>query len=402
MKRVGVGLSVGAVVVLSIVACASEEIDQTPLLGSTAGRAGSGGTHVGTAGRGGSSSSSTAGAGSVSQAGTTTGSVAGAPSNSAGAPSVGSGGLVGTSGSVGQGGSSGAAASGGSGPVFESGTCASSPTMSLSYQQASSNPKQITGRYQFSNTTNTPIPLAQLKIRYFFSNEETSGWATAIYDAKLDGGTDGYRAISGAMLAISPLGTTVPGADSYLELSFTSALSIEKGAIGTVSWDLQPHSYNPPDQVQTDDYSYNAAAVAYTVWDHVVIYQGNTLVWGCTPKEAGGTAGAGGVGGGAVGGGAGTSGTGGTSGGAGTSGSGAGGADNGGASGAGTGGTAGVGAGAGGDMNTGGTVNAGAGGALGGAGSNLGGAGGSAGTNASGSAGTSGSNAGNGGSSGAF
>jgi hypothetical protein len=169
--------------------------------------------------------------------------------------------------------------------------------MSLSYQQASNNSKQISARYQFSNTTDTPIPLAQLKIRYFFSDEETSGWSTAIYDAKLDGGTGGYRPLAGSMLAVLPLGTTVPGADSYIELSFSSTTSLEKGATATVSWDLQPHNYNAPDQVQTDDYSYNAAAVAYTVWEHVVIYQSGNLIWGCTPKAAdGGSAGASGAG----------------------------------------------------------------------------------------------------------
>jgi len=267
--------------------------------------------------------------------------------------------------------------------------------MSLSYQQASNNSKQITGRYQFINTTDTPIPLAQLTIRYFFSNEETSGWATAIYDAKLDGGI-GYRPITGSALAVSPLGTTVPGADSYIELSFNSTLSIEKGATATVSWDLQPHSYNPPDQVQTDDYSYNASAVAYTVWDHVVIYQGNTLVWGCTPKEAGGSGGSGGVGGSGAGGSAGALG-----GSAGTSGSGTSGADNGGASSGGLGGTAGANAGAGGGTTNGGTANGGTGGASGTAGSNLGGASGNSGAGGNQpSGGSGGSSSGSGGSSG--
>jgi hypothetical protein len=399
MKRLGVGLSVAAVV--GIVACASEEVDQTPLNGN-AGH-GAVGNHVGNAGRAGASSSTPGGAGQVSQGGAT-GAIAGASPSGAGFPGVagagapvfgGAGGVVGASGSFGQGGSAGNAASGGASPVFESGTCASSPSMSLSYQQASNNPKQITGRYQFSNTTDTPIPLAQLKIRYFFTDEETSGWSMAIYDSKLDGGTGGYRPIT-SMLTLSPLGTTVPGADSYLELSFSSPLSIEKGAIGTVSWDLQPHNYNPPDQVQADDYSYNAAAVAYTVWDHVVIYQGNTLIWGCTPKEAGsGNAGAGGAGG--NGGGAGGAGAGGAVGGsAGAGGSG----QTGGASGAGTSGTAGANAGASGDTTNGGTTNGGTSGAAGGDGSNLGGASGSSGTDGNQlSAGTGGSSAGSGGSS---
>ncbi|HYQ02803.1 MAG TPA: cellulose binding domain-containing protein [Polyangiaceae bacterium] len=372
MKRAGIGLSFAAA--LGLIACATEELDQPPP-GGTAG-SGSGGSHVGNGGHGGSSSGTPGGQANTSSGGHTnqggtTGSIAGSSSSNAGMTGV--GGLVGASGSIGLGGSVGSAGSGGSSPVFESGTCASSPSMSLSYQQASNNSKQITGRYQFINTTDTPIPLSDLKIRYFFSNEETSGWATAIYDQKLDGGTLGYRALTGTALAVLPLGTTVPGADSYIEVSFTSTLTIEKGAIGTVSWDLQPLNYNPPDQVQPDDYSYNAKAVAFTVWDHVVIYQGNTLVWGCTPKEAGGgsggTAGVGGsgAGGSAVGGNA-------AGGNAGTGGSGTSGADNGGASGAGIGGTAGANAGAGG-----GTSNGGTSAFAGGAGSNPGGASGTGG-----------------------
>jgi len=347
MNRFGVGLSCAAV--LGLVACASEEIDQIPNLGNTAGRAGSGAANGNAAGRGGSTASNGAGsAGRASQSGGAS-SVAGASSNGAGGL-----GVAGASGSGGTGtsGTTGNAGSGGASPVFESGTCASSPSMSLSYRQASNNSKQITALYQFSNTTDTPIPLAQLKIRYLFSDEETSGWSTAIYDAKLDGGTGGYRAIAGSALAVSPLGEKLPGADSYIELSFNSTLSIEKGATATVSWDLQPHSYSAPDQVQTDDYSYNAAAVAYTVWDHVLIYQGSSLVWGCTPKTAntgsGGASGAGGGGalnggasgalnGGASGASAGTGGVGAGTGGVGAggaSGSSAGGVSSGGASGA--------------------------------------------------------------------
>lgn len=401
MKRLGVGLPLAAV--LGLVACAHEELDPLPFPTDTAGNAASGGSHVGNAGRSGTSTSGAPGIAGQLNHGGATGSVAGASSSSAGAPGVGgAGGLLGASGSIGQGGSAGNGAGGGASPVFESGTCASSPSMSLSYQQASNNPKQITGHYQFSNTTDTPIPLAQLKIRYLFSNEETSGWSTAIYDAKLEGGTLGYRPISGSTLTVSPLGTTVPGADSYLELSFSSStLSIEKGATATVSWDLQPKSYNPPDQVQSDDYSYNASAVAYTVWDHVLIYQGTTLVWGCTPKEPGsGNGGTGGMGGsGAVSGSAGAGGS---------AGSGTSGAGNSGASGAGMGGIAGANAGAGGGTTSAGAsgssgaTSGGTSGAAGAAGSNLGGTSGSSGAGGDQfSAGTSGSS-GSGGSSGAI
>ena len=361
MKGFGVGLSCAAV--LAVVACASAEVDQAPFLGDTAGRGAAGGGNRSTAGS----------AGRVSQSGTAG---SGAPFNGAGGAGVaGASGGTSSVGSAGMSDPGGAGAgAGGAAPIFESGVCASSPSMSLSYLQASNNPKQITARYQFSNTTDTPIPLAQLKIRYFFTDEETSGWSTAIYDAKLDGGTGNYRPLPGSVLAVSPLGTRVPGADSYIELSFSSPLSIERGAIATVSWDLQPHVFTAPDQVQTDDYSYNAAAVDYTVWDHVVIYQGGNLIWGCTPKAIDGSGGAGGAstGGTANGG---TSGTvnGGTSGAgatdAGSSGAGVGGTGGGagaaGASSGGSSGAAGAGglgvSGASGSSGLGGSLNAGAG-----------------------------------------
>ena len=251
-------------------------------------------------------------------------------------------------------GSGGAPASGGlaggtsPGPVFESGACADSPTMSLKYMHSNSNPKQITGQFQLSNLAGASIALADLKIRYFFSNEETSGWSTAIYDSKLEGGSAGYRAISGTTLTVSPLGTSLPGADSYFEVAFASSLSIENGAVGTVSWDLQPHSYNPPDQDQSNDYSYDAGAVAFEVWDHVAIYQGATLVWGCLPKST--DSGSGGSGGASAGSGGVSAGSGGVSAGSGgvSAGSGGASAGSGGASGDANAGSAGLNAGSGG------------------------------------------------------
>jgi hypothetical protein len=78
--------------------------------------------------------------------------------------------------------------------------------------------------------------------------------------------------------------TPVTGADTYAEVSFTSALTIETGATGTIVWDIQPTNFTAPNQTQSNDYSYDAAHTAFAVWDHVTIYQGTTLVWGCAPQ----------------------------------------------------------------------------------------------------------------------
>jgi Cellulose binding domain len=184
----------------------------------------------------------------------------------------------------GAGGSAGTGGGGGSAPVFAAGVCAANPTMSLSYKQSNTT-AQVDAQYQFSNLTTTPIPLAQLKIRYFFTNEETTGWSTHIYSAQVDGPT--FRNIaSGTTLTIVKLAAPLTGADSYVEIAFSDASSLANTDTGSVSWELQPLVYDPPPaQVQANDYSFNAADTTFTPWDHIAVYQGDTLVYGCVPKS---------------------------------------------------------------------------------------------------------------------
>jgi hypothetical protein len=234
--------------------------------------------------------------------GGTAGIPAGAGSTFAGTSGLANGGASGSSaGGLANGGASGSATSGtggtggsgGSAPVFAAGVCAANPTMSVSYEQTNAT-DQIAAQYQFTNLTDTPIPVAQLKIRYFFTNEETSVWTTHIYSAQIDGAT--YRNIaSGATLTVVKLATPLVGADSYAEIAFTDASTLAKTDTGSVNWELQPTDYNPPNEDQTNDYSFNVADTVFTPWDHIAVYQGDTLVYGCVPQSPDeGSAGAGG------------------------------------------------------------------------------------------------------------
>jgi hypothetical protein len=239
-----------------------------------------------------------AGAGAAAGADASSGGASSANAGSnAGGQSNGQAGAGGSSGSSGASGSAGSSA--GAPPAFDPGACAAAPTFSLKYK-GSPDAQKIAAQYQFVNTSDTPVAIASLSIRYFFSNEETSAWKPTVYNAQIDGGV-GYRAITEATLKVVPLGSKADGADTYAELTFAAAkpagITLEKGATASVSWDLQPTNYEPPAQVQSDDYSYNAAATAFTVWDHVVIYQNDTLVWGCLPKSGSGGAGSPGSGG---------------------------------------------------------------------------------------------------------
>lgn len=296
--------------------------------GGSNGVAGSNGAFGGSGGMPGSSGSLGNGgaghAGAVGSAGATAsagmgglasgGAGAGGASGGHGGASAGTGAGGAAAGAGGKVGAAGGGGTGGSAPVFDAGQCAASPTLSLSYKQSNTG-QQMTGQYQFANLSDTPIPVASLKIRYFFTNEHSKGWDNHIYDAKIEGGTGGYRALtSGAALAEAPVSPALEGADTYAEVSFTGAATLEKGATATVSWDMQPIGYDAPFQVQTNDYSFNAADTDFAPWDHVAIYQGDTLVFGCLPKSIGG--GSGGAGGTSAGG-ASSGGAGGVSGGGG-------------------------------------------------------------------------------------
>jgi hypothetical protein len=295
-------------------ACATAENSASP--GSSDG--GSNGSTNGGAHTGGSSNGAFGGSTGIPGSSGSTGSP-GAGVGGSGASTSGAGGLAsGAGGTAGTAGTGGAGGSGGGAPVFESGVCAENPTMSLSYHQNSTELRKIAAEYQFINTSATPIPVAALKIRYFFSNEETAAWVPHVYTSQIDGGTGNYRPmLTETTLSVVKLGTKLEGADTYAELSYSGSETLEQGAIAKAQWELDP-DYMPPDQVQSDDYSYNAADTTFTVWDHIAIYQGDTLVFGCVPKSPGdGAAGAGGdtgAGGAETGGGAGPAGTGGAAG----------------------------------------------------------------------------------------
>jgi hypothetical protein len=229
---------------------------------------------------------------------------AGSGGASSGAASSGAAGGAGVSGAVGSGGSAGSSGAGGSGgtggsaaaPVFDTGVCVENPTLSVLYIDSATDQTSISAQYELTNTSATPLPLANLKLRYFFTNEETSGWVTNIYNSRRGGGTLGDKDLgSQTSITVSSLGTALDGADSYVEIAFSGSDSLETGADVTVNWALQPKDYNPPNQVQSNDYSANPADTTFTAWDHIAVYQGTTLIAGCVPRSpSDGSAGAGG------------------------------------------------------------------------------------------------------------
>jgi len=125
------------------------------------------------------------------------------------------------------------------------------------------------------NTTASAIPLSELTIRYWFTNEgakSLSYWC--------DWANVGTANITGSFASVSPART---GADSYLQIGFKPAAGqlAASGSTGEIQIRFSKSDWS--NFVQTDDASYNAALSAYADWNKVTVYRNGTLIWGVEP-----------------------------------------------------------------------------------------------------------------------
>jgi hypothetical protein len=241
--------------------------------GGAAGAAGggAGGATAGTdaGGSGGSDAGGTAGSG-----GTDTGGTGGA---------AGTGGVGGTAGMGGGGGMAGSGGAGGSDEFLEPGSCAASETLSLRYRQNGTT-DSIAFEIDFTNVSEDPIALDTLRIVYFFSNEETSPLTLNVYDANTQNPYSPQ--VANVTRSLEALPMALVGADSYFLLGVDSTTTLASGSIGYIKFEAQPTDYGAPNQEQANDYSFDASFTALETWENIVIYQGDTLVWGCVPEAA--------------------------------------------------------------------------------------------------------------------
>ncbi|AEV69809.1 cohesin domain-containing protein [Acetivibrio clariflavus] len=138
--------------------------------------------------------------------------------------------------------------------------------------QAESN--SIYPKFRLTNTGSSPINLADVKLRYYFTidgEKSQNFWC--------DWSPVGSSNVTGQFVKMTQATAT---ADYYLEVSFSSAAG-----------SLQP---NTPIEVQcrfaktdwtnynqANDYSFNSSATNYTTWDKVTAYLSGNLVWGIEP-----------------------------------------------------------------------------------------------------------------------
>lgn len=150
-------------------------------------------------------------------------------------------------------------------------------TLAVQYKLANANAtdNMINASFTIKNTGAAAVSLSGLKLRYYLTKEGSAGLSFFCDYAQM-----GASSVSGTFGAVSPAKT---GADTYLEISFSSAAG--SIAAGGQTGDIQVRisktdwsNFN-----ETNDYSFDGTKTAYADWSKVTLYQGGALVWGVEP-----------------------------------------------------------------------------------------------------------------------
>jgi hypothetical protein len=258
------------VLLLSVAACAHQNDGNDEFDNAGDDPPSSGGTSSVTPPKGGTASS-------VSHAGSSSSTSHGGTSGTALPPAGSIGGKGGKGGASSGGASSAGANSGGSGggaatvnnPI---------PGVSMRFKATGtgSTVDYLEGELTFVNDSEQPFSLADLKARYYMTDEVTSpafmqNWAHM--------GPDNNQMQVSCMGDVVALPKAVAGADSYIEFSCTGGGGdLLGGEKIVISWKLGTPQNGK--FLQDDDYSYSTSADDN---NKIVLLQNDTIIWGVAP-----------------------------------------------------------------------------------------------------------------------
>jgi hypothetical protein len=259
--------SLVSLALLTALACAhqqdpeeiSEDSDEEP-------GAGGGASAAGTGPKAGSSSVGSGGTGNTSSKG---GSSA-LPAGKAGTTSK--GGAGGAKSTAGAGGGGGSAGSGSMHMPLEG--------MAAQFKAQSTDEGPVDfvgGELYVMNDSIEPLPFADLKIRYYITNEVTDVTPIFFYQW----GNYGNPALTHQVTctgAVVAMPAPKAGADTYIELTCPAGGNLERGDRLVISWKVGAQGMGK--MLQTDDWSFAAQQADN---DKIVVVSGNTVIWGLEP-----------------------------------------------------------------------------------------------------------------------
>jgi endoglucanase len=133
----------------------------------------------------------------------------------------------------------------------------------------------ITNQIELVNNGTSPVPLSDLTVRYWFTEDGTAALNYTCNYAPI-----GCANITGTFAAVSP---AVTGADHYLQLSFGSGAGSLAAGASTGGIQNQIYQTGYATMTQTNDYSFNAADTSFTPNPDITVYDNGTLIYGTEP-----------------------------------------------------------------------------------------------------------------------
>jgi endo-1,4-beta-xylanase len=152
-------------------------------------------------------------------------------------------------------------------------------TLKVQYKAADTNAgdNQIKPHFNIVNPGSSAVPLSELKIRYWYTREGTTGQNFFCDWSAISGGCSN---LTSSFVQLNPART---GANFYLEIGFsTAAGSI---AAGGQSGEIQSRFAKTDwsNFTETGDYSFDPTKLSFTDWTRVTLYRNGVLVWGVEP-----------------------------------------------------------------------------------------------------------------------
>ncbi|HEY7371408.1 MAG TPA: cellulose binding domain-containing protein, partial [Polyangia bacterium] len=189
----------------------------------------------------------------------------------------GAGGTGGSAGSGGTGGMAGSAGTGGAGGMGGASGTGGSSGLKVQYRTADINPADNQAKPVLSvvNASGAAVPLSELKLRYWYTNE--GGIAQTSY---CDWAQVNCANVTRAFVPVSP---TRPNADTYLEVGFTAAAGSVNAGAATGEIQLRMNKNDWSNYNESNDHSYDVTKTALADWSKVTLYRNGVLVWGTEP-----------------------------------------------------------------------------------------------------------------------
>jgi endoglucanase len=146
--------------------------------------------------------------------------------------------------------------------------------LELQYQNGAPNPlsNQIQPGLKLTNTGNSPIPLANITMRYWYTAD-----ASQPQEVDCDYSTVDCANVQARLVQVS---SQRPSADTYLEIGFTGG-SLAAGA--TIEIKLRVHRTDWSNYNQSNDYSFVAGATSYSSGQRIGLYYKGALLSGSEP-----------------------------------------------------------------------------------------------------------------------